>query len=260
MLETDQEIIIAIFSGSALLLLMAGIVVLSALNYRKKQRLHKYQILRVKEAHEKEMLKASVEVREQTLQNIAEEIHDNVGQVLSLVKLNLNMANQKSESALVKTKLADSIGLTTKAINDLRDLSHTMNAEYLKNQSLTDLCTMELKQLEKVGGFTTELELLGNQRALNPDDRIIIYRIIQEIIQNIIKHAEAKKVTLKLHYETNFIFIAIKDDGKGFDTDVKSKGSGLQNLKHRCKLIHAALSINSQPNSGTEIQLKLNNA
>ena len=234
MLETDQEIIIAIFASSALLLLMASIVVLSALNYKKKQRIYKYQIQCVQEEHEKEMLKASIEVREQTIQHIAEEIHDNVGQVLSLVKLNLNMARQKSESEEVTTKLSDSIGLTTKAINDLRDLSRTMNAEYLKNQSLSDLCSLELKQLEKAGAFETQLEIVGEQRPLNANDRIIIYRIIQEIIQNIIKHAEADSVLITLDYNEDFVFIAIKDNGKGFDTEAKSKGSGLQNLKHRC--------------------------
>ena len=94
---TDQEVIIAILSGSGLLILLVGIIIVSAIRYNARQREHLLQIKAVEEAHQREMLKANIEVKEQTLQNIAHEIHDNVGQVLSLVKLNLNIASQKAQ-------------------------------------------------------------------------------------------------------------------------------------------------------------------
>lgn len=258
MFETEQEITIAVLSGTGLILLLVFIIIIAAINYRAKQREYQLGIQQVKEEQQREILKASLEVREQTLQNVAQEIHDNVGQVLSLVKLNLNIANQSMSETPAREKLTDSIALTSKVIQDLRDLSKTLNAEYIKTQKLSSLIKQLLDQLKRTGDYKVSMNILGEENPLKAEDRIIVYRMIQEITNNIIKHAESTIIEVKMSFQKpDLLEILIADNGKGFNTKDAFEGNGLHNLKYRSNLINAKIKIDSQLGKGTNVVLKL---
>lgn len=214
----------------------------------------------VKEVYQRELLKAQLEIREETLQNISQEIHDNIGQVLSLANLQLT-AIELNDNPFATTKIYKSMELVSKAISDLRNLSKTLNAEHIVKLGLRKSVEFDLELIEKSGVFTTSMQVTGGEQTLHSSIEIIVYRIIQEALNNVIKHSQAKHISVDLNYTGNELLIQITDDGAGFSragnhSNVKA-GAGLQNMINRAQLIHAAIHIESEPFQGTSISLSV---
>jgi two-component system, NarL family, sensor kinase len=242
-----------------LLLLLSAIISLLFI-YQRRQIRNQLEMKKLKDEFDLEILRSQLEMREQTLQNIAEEIHDNVGQVLSLANLNLS-AIEVSASDRAKTQLEGVMTLLSKAIGDLRNLSQTLDPENMTNTRLADCVQFELDQLEKTGKYKTALNLRGNERPLNASKQLLVYRIAQEAINNIIKHASASVVNVQISYNDEALAILISDNGKGFQEgnsaiDHHKPGAGLRNMKNRAKLVKGALTIDSSP-AGTHLNLVL---
>jgi len=240
------------------LLLLLGIFVLSFfLVYRKNQNAKENQI----EKLNKEMLVTQLEIQEQTLKNISQEIHDNVGQVLTLAKLNLATTSVAEEATNEKIKTTQQ--LIGKAIQDLRDLSRSLNTDYVEEMGLVRSIEYELELLHKTGSIDTELNIEGRIVKFDKQKELILFRIVQETIHNIMKHADAKKITAAVRFTNDAMQIAIKDNGKGFDLSPlndagnQSFGLGLRNMNSRATLIGALFSVNSIIGTGTEVVLQL---
>ena len=216
----------------------------------------------MKDAYQKEILKAQLEMKEKTLKTISQEIHDGIGQILSLAKLNLNTIKLE-ESDPAKSKISDAKDLITRAIQDLRHLSKTLNSDFLSQQQLAESIRFELEQIQRTGHYTATFEVKGDERPLDPQKELIIFRIAQENFNNIIKHANAKNISVVLDYQPNQLNMKIADDGSGFQVSsvntkgIKEKGTGIGNMYHRAKLIGAEFSIGSQLSKGTISQLSL---
>jgi signal transduction histidine kinase len=118
-------------------------------------------------------------------------------------------------------------------------------------------------RLSKTGLYITTLTITGSEYRLEPEKEIILFRICQEALNNIVKHSEAKNINIGLYYSANTFNLAISDDGKGFSTKEKlttaldSNSMGLRNLLNRSKLINAQLSLKSSPGKGTSISVEL---
>ena len=135
------------------------------------------------------LLQTQLEIQEQTLKTISQEIHDNIGQVLSLAKLNLSRMDINKQDQL-KEKIADSKNLVSKAIQDLRDLARSMNTDNITAMGLAKALEYEVEMLRKTG-FVVSFDVNGNVVRQEPQKELILFRIIQEIFNNIIKHAES---------------------------------------------------------------------
>lgn len=223
------------------------LVILSYYNSRKIKSIRETETL--KREFEQALLKTQLEVHEQTMRQISQEIHDNVGQVLSLVNLNLQTMNGND-----KEKIAGTASLVNKAINDLRSLSRSLNPESLARTGLVQLIRNELHQLEKTGRFKAQLHAEADM-DVPPDQLIILYRMFQEVLNNIIKHSGASAIEVAVTENK----ISVADNGKGFDQEQQAAGIGLLNLRQRAKVIGAAIQIDSFPGKGTNITFILNN-
>lgn len=215
----------------------------------------------MKNAFQKTLLQSQLEIQEQTLKNISQEIHDNVGQVLTLAKLNLATTSVAEEAAREKIKTSQL--LIGKAIQDLRDLSRSLNTDYVEEMGFVRSVEYELELLQKTGTIETEFTIEGKTMKLDKQKELILFRIVQETIHNIIKHAEAKKIWAGIHFMDDTMRIVIKDNGKGFDlsplneTGNHSFGLGLRNMNSRATLIGAKFSVSSTIGNGTEVYLQL---
>jgi signal transduction histidine kinase len=241
-----------IFAGLA-----AFIIFFIFLFNRRKNKLMNDKIL-MKTQFQQELLRTQLEIQEQTLKTISQEIHDNIGQILSLAKLNLNTMDISKQDQL-QEKIFDSKKLVSKAIQDLRDLSKSMNTDNIEALGLVRAIEYELEMIRKTG-FTTELNVEGTIIRLEPQKELILFRIIQEILNNIMKHAEATTIETKVVYATHEITIIVKDNGKGFDpaplNDSNSNsGLGIRNMHNRAKLIGADFSMISSTGKGTDALL-----
>jgi signal transduction histidine kinase len=258
-LSREIEVIIGI---TLLLLLITSFVVVFVFVNRNQH--HKYLKEKedIKNAFLQEILMAKLEMKEKTLHTISQEIHDNIGQILSLVKLNLNTILLEDENPAA-SKINTTKELVGKAIQDLRNLSKSLNTEHISQQKLSESLKLELDLIQRTGMYTTQLHIEGNEEPLDPQKQIIVFRIVQEVLQNIIKHAKARYISIILHYIPGHFTMSIKDDGTGFDVsaqhknDLPEKGTGLGNIYHRAKLMGADLSIDSHLGQGTLTRLSL---
>lgn len=242
--------------GSAFFLLVAIGIILLVFVYQKKQARYLQEKAALKAAFEKELLEAQLEMQELTLKNIAQEIHDNIGQTLSLAKLNLNTINPEKAAALPE-KLANTKELVSKAISDLRTLSKTLHNEAVLSLGLAEAIELELRLIEKAGVFQTALNVNGSPASLDPQKELILFRAVQEALNNAIKHSGASRIDVNLQYTDAELQVAVKDNGKGFRTDVAGQGSGMRNMQNRAMLIGGHFRVSSTEAAGTEIRLNL---
>ena len=258
----ESEIVIIIIASTLILLLLAGFIVLFLLLHQKRYNQYQREKDNMQASFKQELLKAEIEMKEQTLLTISQEIHDNIGQVLSLAKLNLNTILLEETNPAVP-KIASTKELVGKAIQDLRNLSKSLNTEHISHLKLSESLGFELDQIRKTGLYETALRVQGAEKPLDPQKQIIIFRIAQEALNNIIKHARAKSITISLNYEPRETRLRIADDGAGFDLPAvhepgrPDQGTGIGNLFHRARLIDASLTVESRPGQGTLIQLSL---
>jgi signal transduction histidine kinase len=211
--------------------------------------------------YEETILRTQLEIQEQTLKTISEEIHDNIGQALSLAKLKLNTLKYDQPELLVE-KINDSRELVSKAIRDLRDLSRSLNTDSIASMGLVRAIEMELELFRK-SGFQTTLYTEGEIRKMEPQQELILFRIVQESMNNIIKHAEANTIRVTALYTATELDLQVEDDGKGaepaqLDMEGNSyKSLGLRNMSNRARMIGGTFSIHSVPGNGTIIKLNI---
>ncbi len=238
-----------------LIIMFLGVYIIGMLYLYKKRQNHisqKFQNLQIEQ--EKAILKAQLEMQEETFNQVSKEIHDNISLSLTLAKLNLNTLDFADEEFRVK-KIQNSIELITRSILELNDISKSLNSEIIINHGILKALELEMARIANTQIFELAFEIQGIPIFADAKKELLIFRIIQEAFNNIIKHSLAEKVLLSLKYNTKTLCVSIVDDGKGFDpkkiTD-KTK-AGLKNISSRVKILNGIFQINSLPNKGTEI-------
>ncbi|HEY6062947.1 MAG TPA: ATP-binding protein, partial [Chitinophagaceae bacterium] len=177
---------------------------------------------------------------------------------LTLAKLQLNTFdwNDKDGSS---DKLNSSVELLTKSIAELSDISKGMNADIIIQQGLLRAVEEEIKRIRLAGLFTLDYTITGIPVYMNAQQELIIFRIIQEAFNNIIKHAKPRSASLKLHYTDIKMHFTITDNGIGFDTGQsdKSRQAGLKNMAARAKMLGGTMLIESHPGHGTTLNFTI---
>ncbi|MEO7922469.1 MAG: ATP-binding protein [Chitinophagaceae bacterium] len=199
-----------------------------------------------------------MEIQEQTFQNISREIHDNISLSLTLAKLHLHTLDWKSQETS-REKVDSSILLITKSIVELRDISKSLDADIIIQHGLLKAIDEEVCRIRQVGLFTVHYQVNGIPVYMETQKELIIFRIIQESFNNIIKHAHAGNATLILHYYPEILTILVSDDGRGFDSALTetNKQSGLKNIETRIKILKGLLDIRSRVGKGTDLLFKI---
>lgn len=209
--------------------------------------------------YQQELLRSQLEIQERTLKNIAQEIHDNIGQTLSLVKLNLNTLDPAKPNWEEKKHMSKN--LVGKAIQDLRNLSKTLHSDTILAAGLFKAIEYELSIIEASGAGHTSLQISGEPLRLHADKELILFRIVQEALNNIIKHAKATLISVKIWADESTLYLLVADDGTGFDPAPQKEGmdggSGLRNMCSRAQLIGGSCKVRSAANKGTQIELHI---
>ncbi|HMG88436.1 MAG TPA: ATP-binding protein [Chryseolinea sp.] len=250
---------ITIVSGAVIFIFLVLLWLLRiVVKYQKNNFKHSLEKQQLQSQFSQTLLQSQLEIKEQTLQNIAYELHDNLGQIASLIKINLNTLQLKADEQSAQ-KIEDTKELVRQLITDLKSLSVSLNSERVSQLGIDKGLENEVERLNKTGQYEIVMQQEGSIPMLDANTTIILYRMSQEIINNIIKHSGAKRIVLSLNATSKFLILAFSDDGVGFDKEAKIKGggSGLMNLQSRAKLINAELTIKSSPGSGTVISIEL---
>ncbi len=253
---TREEIILILSIISIFIVVMVTFIVIILFFIQKKQKGFASDLNAVKANYDKELYKVQLEIQEQTFQEIAREIHDNVGQLLSLARLGVNALDFENapEAKTSAAGIADMIG---KALEDLRHMSRSLNADFIKKRGLVKSIETQVEFLQRNDTFTIRLHVIGEYARLDETKEVILFRIMQEAVNNIIRHATASEIDITLSYGKEILILYIQDNGKGFNTREvlghNGESNGIQNMQHRAKLIEAEFQIDSKTGTGTRI-------
>ncbi len=210
---------------------------------------------------ERSILSTRIEVHEETIQKISKELHDNVNQLLTLAKLNLNNIGKSSVES-INSKIEITKELITKTINELTNMSSSLSSQSIQDVGLLRTLEIESDRIMKINNtkIIIEYDLMSN--SLNNEEQLILYRIFQESTRNSIIHGNARNILVTLSEDNNHYFnFTIKDDGSGFDSNKKSHENssrihhGLKNMVKRALIINAECKVESKINEGTTIKI-----
>jgi len=257
-MDEKNDFIQIVIVGTLVVLLLTIFIVIfivQQLRHKQKSLLEKQQLL---SQFQQAILRTQLEIQEQTLKTISGEIHDNIGQALSLAKLNLNTLPLLADET-VRKKVETAREQVKKAINDLRDLSKSLHGDKIAEIGLEQAIAGQLKIIENSGQFTTSLSINGDSKILEAKQEMVLFRMIQEILNNAVKHSKATQISVIISYTTVGIGISISDNGIGFDSeklDATQTGIGLTNVYSRAALINAKVSVQSFLGTGAIISIE----
>jgi hypothetical protein len=243
MQQDHSEIIIIVSTSVVFLFTFTLVILFSFFQKRKNFLLQEQQIS--KENFQREIIETQIEIREQTLRNISWELHDNIGQLLTLAKIQLQNNSFESINETLKT--------ISHCLEEVRVLSKMINPEAIRELTLKKAIQLEVNRFSRFNFLKISFQVIGEEIHIKPTSTIVIFRILQEFLANTIKHSKAKSLDIKLDYLAESLRIIIKDDGVGFNRkqSKNEKGIGLTNMENRAKLIGAKLNLTSRINIGT---------
>ena len=195
------------------------------------------------------------EKKKTALYNLSQELHDNIGQTLLLIKVNLHMA-QFLEDAALKNKLNDTLKMVAKATKDVREMSHHLNEENITEFNILEAIQEQVSSISGIGSYLTDFAVTGSHRKISPQTEFILFRIVQESVNNIIKHSKAQSIRIDAHYDARHFSLTIHDDGIGIAREkLLEDGQGIRTMRSRAEQIGGIFSIRSVLNEGTTVNI-----
>jgi len=255
--KTELLVTVILFNIFFVLFLAAIFIYIRKYQQRKKEYLK--EIETKNEMHEKELISTQLEIQQATMQQIGREIHDNIGQKLTLVSLYSQQLLYENKLPEHNQKIQQICKITDQSLQDLRELSKALTDDTLNQKDIVALIKKEIKKIKALKKFKISFKHNFEELDIDYMQKNVLLRIIQEFIQNSIKHAHCKNIFISLNTSDENIWeLKINDDGIGFDTKNNlSNGIGLANMKKRTEIIGAEFNLTSEINKGTSIFITL---
>lgn len=256
-MQQPEIIVLTILFYIILGVFILGIVIFIR-QYLKRKKMHLAQIKQMDEEHKRELLENQMEIQLQTMKHIGREIHDNVGQKLTLASLYTQQLILE-ERVPKAFKEVNEIGeIINDSLNELRQLSKSLTNDTLENNSLVELIEKECELINQLKEckihFVNTLKTKVNSYQI----KSILFRITQEFLQNSIKHSGCKNIRIRLSKVEGNLCLGMQDNGKGFDiTELEVKGIGLKNMEKRTEMLGGKFFLESQQDKGTKLTVKI---
>lgn len=249
--KRTQRDLVSTITISALIILFSFMVCL-VLRHRRKMA---EKLLEEQQRYQRQVTEEVISAQEKEREEIGHELHDNVNQVLTTVKLYLEMALHQPETR--NELISKSINLVMNSIGEIRNLSHDLSAPTLGTRSLIDSITALVETVSGSSGLDISFDHSSCYTSLSMNQKLAIYRIIQEQLNNVVKHANATTVSIVLSQSNTITSLVINDNGKGFNTIEKRNGIGLNNINSRAKVFNGEAEIKSIPGKGCTLKVTL---
>ncbi|MFN0031541.1 MAG: sensor histidine kinase [Flavobacteriales bacterium] len=252
-MDNNNEIVIISISITVLTLLLCSFIVFFVVRYKQRQREHEKEKELIRVQYEREGNKAKLELYEHTMRSISEEIHDNVGHALSLAKLQINTMTMEN----MPENCSSAGELLTGAIQDLRNMGRSLNGNYILEHGLEKSIIRELELLKASVGMDFHFESHLNGYHIKEGHEVILFRCVQETLNNAMKYADATMLEIALTAGGDRLKLMVNDNGKGFDTTTQAKGLGLRNITSRAEILKGQCTIESKPGKGTRVLIDI---
>jgi signal transduction histidine kinase len=250
-----SEVTQILVGSTVIILLLTGLIVISLFINQKRKFRFRQEKSEMKNNFDRELLRSHLEIQSQAFESISRELHDNVGTLISIA-----MVHIKSLSGGIpeneQQKISEADNLLNEALDTLR--SRSINPENINRLGWQRSFVAELDRIRKTNLFHVHYSEEGAPFSIELQKQIIIFRILQETLNNIVKHSRGNHIYSHVRFLNNEVLITIKDDGKGFGTPMTAlpaQGAGIENMRARAAMLPAALEINNGVDGGTIVKL-----
>jgi two-component system, NarL family, sensor kinase len=246
----NTEIILSIVLTTLLILLLIAGIVISFFISNRQQVKQQVELAQTRLGYEKELRKVESEVSEHMMQKFARELHDNIGQILTCI--HLEVENRKMDHPALENELRPIGTYVEDATRQLRLLSRSLNTEYVSGIGLTKAIEIEIERQQQLKKFSIQWHCDAQHSTLDKNQDLVVFRIFQEVINNAMRHSAAKTVSISLAFHPQFE-LTISDDGKGFSPEQifrTNDASGLKNIVRRAAMAGLACELRAAPGSG----------
>lgn len=257
-----SEILGPLFIITPVLLVLSLGIILFVFMYQRRMIQHQEHLRQLQEERQRQMLEAALAAQEEERRRVARDLHDEVGSMLSLVRLNIGQVVLKSSGNEAAIETAQrSKELLDEAMHSVRRISHDLLPVALDKLGLTHAINSLAHSIPPDSGLQMSFtHNLGHAR-LEVRSELLLFRILQELVNNTLKYAEASRIEVGLNKNEGALHLAYADNGKGFDYELMSRtgnsaaGLGLKNMQSRVDLLNGTLHYFSAPNSGTKAEI-----
>ena len=252
LIKSKREKQVYFFSSLSLILLSLGIWYF----FRQKQKIKNKEIITLHQQQEITKLQALMDGEEKERIRLAQDLHDGINGDLSYIKYHLSSIDYHSLSIENKTLFDKAIDMIDFSCDQVRNISHNLSPTTINDFGLITSLKNYCAKLEVFHPIKINFQHFGNEIILSKNIETVIYRIVQELVNNIIKHAEATEAMVQINSHSNSIFITVEDNGKGFKNTSKNSGIGLKNIASRIAFLNATLEEEHNP-SGTTFTINI---
>lgn len=241
----------------------AGVVIFALtslllyLNSRNKQRIYTQQLKALEDEKMINTLKGMVQGADNERARIARDLHDGIGGMLSVAMMHVRGIKKEKPDVALSDSYSEAIKLLNKTGDEIRKTAHNLMPEVLMKQNLNDAVADHCSLLRS-GGLDVDFQSYGDMDVLPQDAKLNIYRIIQELLENVVKHAQADHVIVQLQLQDEQLTLTVEDNGVGADMTDVSRGLGLHNIDVRVKSMSGKVEIDTAPGSGFSVYIELN--
>lgn len=243
---SDSALTLTIIVVTLTIALFIGLVVLLIILNQQRRTKHRAELAEVKLNHDREVMDAEREAQRQTLQEVGRELHDNLGQLLTVVQMGLYAELEEGKQKRVQ----EAVNTLEVSIEEVRRMGRSLNSDMWEQRGITEAITAEAERIERMGLAKVHLLVQGEPPDLSPDAKTILFRVFQEIVNNALKHAGADSIEVSLT-DGATPALTITDNGRGFDQDTAKTGSGTVNIRRRCEMIGFVAELHTAPGQGT---------
>lgn len=248
---------IMVWSGSGGILLLAGLLALLYRNARNRQRLQDEQIKSLRQERTIDMLNARVEGEEKERGRLARELHDGIGGILSAAMMRLSTMPRESPDVARLNAYKDAMNLLQDMGEEIRKTSHNLMPDALMKQNLGEALQALCKTIHAEGILSISYQNYGNYEGISEDVKLNIYRIVQELLRNIVQHAHATRVLVQTQRHLQHLNITVEDNGSGYDPASSTTGIGLYNLAARVHSLGGSYTVDTAPGKGTTVNIEI---
>ena len=253
MLRKEEILLIIYFI--LVILFLTGFTILFFVTYQKRKNKILQEKFQAEQNFKTELSNVRIEIQEATLKNVSWELHDNIGQLLAVASMQINLLNKKVKEENQKG-FQEVKNLVASSLAEIRSLSRSLNNEVIDYVGLEASVKNEIDRFNRLEVIEAKLKTEGEPFQIDQEDSIILFRILQEYFSNVIKYAAASKLEVKFVYGLNALQILAEENGRGFNAEEESAGSGLINMRSRAQIINTEFKLNSSIGKGTSLYLQ----
>jgi two-component system NarL family sensor kinase len=256
-MPSNFEVTLILIASTATILLLTGFIVLSLFISQKRKYRFRQEKLSMKNNFDQELLRSRLEIQSQAFESISRELHDNVGTLISIALVHIKSLPSGLQET-EKQKIMEADDLLNEAMDTLRDISRSIHPENIGRLGWQQSFIAELERIRKTNMFTVNYSQEGEPVQIQLEKQVIIFRILQESLNNIVRHSNGNHINSHICFSGGEVNITITDDGVGFDEDpanLVGDGSGIRNMISRAAMLPAILTIKNGPTSGGMVSL-----